>query len=150
MIALRLAEESAYASAEIGIGAQDRLTWVPVDDEITRWLNTIDDSDESLPPVPNPDAWHWFRMPSAGASVVFETGIETTFDVLEIISYPDGLDDAGVPISTDGVQIPLTVIERAIGETEYYAIGGIMLPIGDSHPDSFMVLMRNESARDSR
>lgn len=66
MIALRLAEESAYASAEIGIGAQDRLTWVPVDDEITRWLNTIDDSDESLPPVPNPDAWHWFRMPSAG------------------------------------------------------------------------------------
>jgi hypothetical protein len=153
------------------LGTQDRLVQVPVDDEITTWLNTIDDAGESVPPAPNPEAWQWFTMPSADPSVVFDTGIETNLDVLEILSYPDGLDEAGVPVSIEvhplcgpqadetcldaawgksGVRISLAVVERAIRDTEYYALGGIMLPIGDSHPDSFMVLMRYEQARESR
>lgn len=92
-------------------------------------------------------------------------GIQTTFDVLEIPTYPDGLDDAGVPISAEihplcgpeaavpcedvawgasGVRIPLDAVEASIEGTEYYAIGGIRLRTGSSsHPDSFMALVRH-------
>ena len=42
----------------------------------------------------------------------------------------------------NGVQIPVETVEAALSDTEYYAIGGILLPNGDSHPDSFMALLR--------
>lgn len=59
-------------------------------------------------------------------------------------------DCQAASLGKSGVQIPLAVVERAVGDTDYYAIGGILLPMGDSHPDSFMILLRNENARDSR
>lgn len=163
-------DQGAHAGrlSAISVGTEGGLVDVPVDDELMTWLNTIDNSGEGWPPVPEPDAWHSFEMPSAEDSVVFDTGIQTTFDVLEILSYPDGLDDEGVPISTvvhplcgpqadvsckdlawgtSGVQIPLDLVEAAPASTEYYAIAGVLLPTEGSHPDSFMALLRNQQVK---
>lgn len=151
----------------ISIGSENKLVQVPIDDEITVWLNTVENSDEASPPTPKSDAWHPFTMPSGNASVIFDSGTQTSFDVLEILAYPDGLNDKGVPVSVtvhplcgpqaessckdvawgdSGVQIPLEIVEAAIAETKYYAIGGILLP-NDSgfHPDSFMALLRKQA-----
>ena len=150
----------------ISVGSKGRLVDLMVDDEITAWLNTIAESDDDLPPTPEDDAWQPYRMPSGDTSVIFEARGQTSFDLLEILAYPDGLDDEGIPVSvvtyplcgphaevscedaawgTNGVEISLGIVEEAIADTEYYAIGGILLPNGDSHPDSFMALLRKQS-----
>lgn len=149
----------------ISVGSEGRLVDVVVDDEITTWLNTIAESDNELPPTPKNDAWQTYTMPT-GDTVIFEARGQASFDVLEILAYPDGLDAEGVPVSvvtyplcgphaeiscedaawgTSGVKISSGVVEEAIADTEYYAIGGILLPNGDSHPDSFMALLRKQS-----
>lgn len=149
----------------ISVGVEDNLVEVHVDEEVTIWLNTIEESGNGEPPTPRTDAWYPFAMPSGESPVVFEPGAATPFDVLEILAYPEGLDSAGEPVSVEvhplcgpqathsckdvswgshGVQIPSEVVRSAIANTEYYAIGGILLPDGDSHPDSFIVLLKKE------
>lgn len=151
--------------SSISVGFEGDLIEVPTDEELTRWLNTIDADGADEPPTPASDAWQPFTPPTDGASIIFEPGAATPFDVLEILAYPEGLDSRGEPISVEvhplcgpqaaqscqevswgpsGVQISSDLVRAAIEGTEYYAIGGIVLPNGDSHPDSFMALLRND------
>lgn len=149
----------------IGVGTEQQVAEVGVNAELALWLNTIDSSGASEPPVPSAEAWQQFSMPSAADFVLFSTGRQTSFDVLEILAYPDGLDEGGAPATVEvhplcgsqanvscsdvargssDVLIPADVVASAIADTEYYAIGGVMLPEHDSHPMSFMALMKKK------
>lgn len=155
--------ESAEYLSVISVGFEGRMLDVRVDDDVTAWLNDAGASTADAPPVPAASDWQAFAAPSGEASIRFEPRARTPFDVLEILAYPDGLDESGVPITVDvhplcgpqadiscgdaawgttGVEIASEKIDAAIADTEYYAIGGILLPDGDSHPDSFMALLR--------
>lgn len=161
-------EGDSNADAErftLGIGIAGDLEEVAVDAEVTRWLNSVDASDSSAPPVPAADAWQWFEMPRSADVIVFDTGRETSFDVLELLTYPEGLDPSGIPITVKitplcgpqaevscanassgptSVEISHQLIEESLDGVDYFAVGGIMLPLADAHPDSFMALLRNE------
>lgn len=149
---------------ELSIGTENQLVKVQVDKDLTIWLNIIDDSSDGLPPTPDIDSWQNIEMPQGDDPIVIDPSGQSPFDLLEILAYPDGLDDDGVPgrivvfplcgpqaehsceeISTGatGVQLPAEVVQSAIADTEYFALGGILLPNGDAHPDSFMVLLKN-------
>lgn len=149
--------------SSIGIGTEGEMAEVGIDAELAMWLNTVDSSGASEPPVPRAEAWQPFSLPSASDSILFSTRGEPHFDVLEILAYPDGLDEDGVPTTVEvhplcgpqasvlcsdvargssDVMIPRQVVATAIIDTEYYAIGGVILPGSDSHPTSFMALMR--------
>lgn len=152
----------------ISVGGSHDVVEVPVDEDITTWLNTIDDNTTATTPVPDPDDWNLFVMPATDELVIIDADVDTPFDLLEILTYPDGLDDQGVPITTQvhplcgpqgdtscaelteketQVSIPADLIRSAIDGIEYFAIGGICLPNGDSHPDSFMALFRQTTPR---
>lgn len=150
------------SSSPIGVGTEEEIVEVTINAELAVWLNTVDSSGASEPPVPSPEAWQDFTMPSDAGHLLFSTGRQTSFDVLEIIAYPDGLDDEGVPTivevhplcgpqasascsdvarGSSDVLIPAELVTSAIAGTEYYAIAGVMLPETGSHPTSFMALI---------
>ncbi len=128
------------------------------------WLNTVDASKASHVPVPKADAWQEFDASSVGEWITFEATNHRSFDVLEILSYPEGLDQNGVPVATvvhplcgpqaqsscadlawgaAGVRVSDHLMQAAVANTEYFAIGGILLPPQGEAPESFMALLRN-------
>ncbi|MCT9002946.1 hypothetical protein [Microbacterium memoriense] len=95
---------------------------------------------------------------------MFDTTNDRDFDVLEVLTYPEGLDENGVPISVvvhplcgaqahascadlvsgaTGVRMPLNVVRTAIADTEYFALGGVLVPPKGQAPESFMALLKN-------
>ena len=153
--------------ASISISGEHDLVKVPIDQNITTWLNTVDDKATVTAPVPDLSDWNSFAMPATDEILFIDAQVDTPFDLLEILAYPDGLDPQGIPITTEvhplcGPQADTSCVELAENETkvgvdaelvrsaiegsEYFAIGGIFLPDGDSHPDSFMALFRQATS----
>lgn len=130
------------------------------DSVITEWLNSGSDHGDD----PTPGEWHLYKDDLAEEYIVLGTSTDARIDLLEIVSYPEGLDRDGIPLSprvvglcgpgesvgcadiaTNGSEITLPTRNwrQAVEDTEYFAIGGILLPDeAGADPQSFMALVR--------
>lgn len=148
----------------VSIGGGHDIKRIPLDAEINAWINTISESSDE---EPKPGFWYPFIDDMHGDSIKLSTSLGTNIDVLEILTYPEGLNISGVPISTDIVRIcgpeheikcgdirsrtsevalPIKEFRKAIHGIRYFAIGGIVLPSEPgSEPKSFMALLHNQA-----
>ncbi len=149
--------------SDIVVSSGDASRTLEVHREVTAWMNDVTTLGE-YPPVPTAEAWQDFAMTTGGEEVVFKVDDDRELDVLEILTYPEGLDAAGEPISTvvnpmcgpqaavscrdasssDGdVRIAAERLAAAVEGIEYYAVGGVVLHDARPEPEGFMVLVKN-------